>query len=101
MATTLSLVVIFLPIAFMNGYAKRFINPFGWTMAFLDPGVDAGQLHADADAQLTIPAVVGRVSDHKTKEQGFFHWVDTFYTRQVRWALDHPGAIFASPPSRS
>src|SRR6476469_5753664 len=34
MATTLSLVVIFLPIAFMNGYAKRFINPFGWTMAF-------------------------------------------------------------------
>jgi len=20
--------------AFMNGYAKRFINPFGWTMAF-------------------------------------------------------------------
>ena len=34
MATTLSLVVIFLPIAFMDGYAKRFINPFGWTMAF-------------------------------------------------------------------
>src|SRR4029453_6186119 len=34
MATTLSLVVIFIPIAFMNGYAKRFINPFGWTMAF-------------------------------------------------------------------
>src|SRR4029453_2441557 len=34
MATTLSLVVIFLPIAFMNGYAQRFINPFGWTMAF-------------------------------------------------------------------
>src|SRR5215471_3039853 len=34
MVTTLSLVVIFLPIAFMNGYAKRFINPFGWTMAF-------------------------------------------------------------------
>src|SRR5215470_316009 len=34
MATTLSLVVIFLPVAFMNGYARRFINPFGWTMAF-------------------------------------------------------------------
>src|SRR6185295_13363146 len=34
MATTLSLVVIFLPIAFMNGYAKRFIYPFGLTMAF-------------------------------------------------------------------
>src|SRR5207237_6896158 len=34
MATTLSLVVIFLPIAFMTGYARRYINPFGWTMAF-------------------------------------------------------------------
>src|SRR5262249_18460528 len=34
MATTLSLVVIFLPIGFMTGYAKRYINPFGWTMAF-------------------------------------------------------------------
>ncbi|MBI2223216.1 MAG: efflux RND transporter permease subunit [Acidobacteria bacterium] len=33
-ATTLSLVVIFLPVAFMTGYARRFINPFGWTMAF-------------------------------------------------------------------
>ena len=34
MATTLSLVVIFLPVAFMTGYAQRFIYPFGWTMAF-------------------------------------------------------------------
>src|SRR5437667_4774300 len=34
MATTLSLVVIFMPVAFMTGYARRYINPFGWTMAF-------------------------------------------------------------------
>src|SRR4249919_1467050 len=34
MATTLSLVVIFVPVAFMTGYARRFIYPFGWTMAF-------------------------------------------------------------------
>ena len=34
MATTLSLVVIFLPVAFMTGYTRRFIYPFGWTMAF-------------------------------------------------------------------
>ena len=33
MATTLSLVIIFVPIAFMTGYAKRFMNQFGWTMA--------------------------------------------------------------------
>ena len=33
-ATTLSLVIIFLPIAFMTGYARRYVNQFGWTMAF-------------------------------------------------------------------
>jgi len=82
MATTLSLVVIFLPIAFMNGYAKRFINPFGWTMAFsilvsmlvsftLTPMLSSRFLKlADAEA------------DHKTKEKGFFHWLDVWYERR-------------------
>jgi HAE1 family hydrophobic/amphiphilic exporter-1 len=93
MATTLSLVVIFLPIAFMGGYAKRFISPFGWTMAFsimvsmlvsftLTPMLSSRFLKlADAEA------------DHKTKEQGFFHWLDNTYTKQVHWALDHSGVI--------
>jgi HAE1 family hydrophobic/amphiphilic exporter-1 len=95
MATTLSLVVIFLPIAFMNGYAKRFINPFGWTMAFsilvsmlvsftLTPMLSSRILKlSDAEA------------DHKTKEKGFFHWLDNWYERQVNWALDHSGVIIA------
>jgi len=93
MATTLSLVVIFLPIAFMNGYAKRFINPFGWTMAFailvsmlvsftLTPMLSSRFLKlSDATA------------DQKTKEHGFFHWLDEWYTGRVNWALDHPGFI--------
>src|SRR5262249_54654520 len=34
MATTLSLVIIFAPIAFMTGYARRHVYQFGWTMAF-------------------------------------------------------------------
>ncbi len=33
MATTLSLIIIFLPIAFMTGYARKYVNSFGWTMA--------------------------------------------------------------------
>src|SRR5215217_7611510 len=94
MATTLSLVVIFLPIAFMNGYAKRFINPFGWTMAF--------SILVSMLVSFTLtPMLSSRflklsdaLADHKTKEQGFFHWLDTFYSRQVRWALEHPAIIF-------
>src|SRR3954464_12512190 len=93
MATTLSLVVIFLPIAFMSGYARRFINPFGWTMAF--------SIVVSMLVSFTLtPMLSSRflklsdaLADHKTKEQGFFHWLDTTYARQVNWALDHPGII--------
>jgi HAE1 family hydrophobic/amphiphilic exporter-1 len=93
MATTLSLVVIFMPIAFMTGYARRYINPFGWTMAFsilvsmlvsftLTPMLSSRFLKlADASA------------DHKSKEQGFFHWLDHWYHGWVVWALDHSGII--------
>jgi HAE1 family hydrophobic/amphiphilic exporter-1 len=95
MATTLSLVVIFLPIAFMNGYAKRFINPFGWTMAF--------SILVSMLVSFTLtPMLSSRflklsdaVADHKTKEHGFFHWLDAWYVRQVNWALDHSGVIIA------
>ena len=34
MATTLSLVAVFLPVAFMQGIVGRFLNSFGLTMAF-------------------------------------------------------------------
>ncbi|MGH9308509.1 MAG: efflux RND transporter permease subunit [Vicinamibacterales bacterium] len=93
MATTLSLVVIFLPIAFMSGYARRFINPFGWTMAFailvsmlvsftLTPMLSSRFLRLSDGA-----------ADRKTKDRGFFHWLETWYTRQVNWALDHAPVI--------
>lgn len=34
LATTLSLIAVFLPVAFMSGIVGRFMNSFGWTMAF-------------------------------------------------------------------
>src|SRR5205085_1271343 len=95
MATTLSLVVIFLPIAFMQGYAERFISPFGWTMAFailvsmlisftLTPMLSSRFLKpSDAEA------------DQKSKDSGFFHWLDQSYMRSVNWSLDHSGVIIA------
>jgi len=93
MATTLSLIVIFLPVAFMTGYARRFIYPFGWTMAFaigvsmlvsftLTPMLSSRFLKL-ADAE----------KDLKTKHRGFFHWVDEAYGRALHWALAHPLAI--------
>jgi hydrophobic/amphiphilic exporter-1 (mainly G- bacteria), HAE1 family len=34
LATTLSLIAVFLPVAFMGGIPGRFLSSFGWTMAF-------------------------------------------------------------------
>ncbi|HVB39068.1 MAG TPA: efflux RND transporter permease subunit [Vicinamibacterales bacterium] len=93
MATTLSLIVIFLPVAFMTGYTRRYIYPFGWTMAFA--------IFISMLVSFTLtPMLSSRflkisdaVSDHKTKEQGFFVVVDRVYTRSLTWALAHPKAI--------
>ncbi len=95
MATTLSLVVIFLPIAFMEGYAKRFIYPFGWTMAFaiLVSMLVSFTLTPMLSSRFLRPS--DGMADHKSKESGFFHWLDLRYMGLLNWALDHPRAIFA------
>jgi hydrophobe/amphiphile efflux-1 (HAE1) family protein len=95
-ATTLSLVVIFLPVAFMTGYTRRFINPFGWTMTFailvsmivsftLTPMLSSKFLRAkDAD------------SDQATKDSKIFRKLDDWYTRSLEWSLKHPRSIIAT-----
>ena len=73
MATTLSLVVIFLPVAFMTGYARRFINPFGWTMAFSIMVSMLVSFTLTPMLSSRFLTVADGAKDHKTKEGGFFH----------------------------
>lgn len=95
MATTLSLVIIFLPIAFMTGYARRYVNSFGWTMAMaimvsllvsftLTPMLSSRFLKVR-------PAAAG--GHARSREFGFFHVMESFYQRTLVWALDHRLAI--------
>src|SRR5205085_8834910 len=72
MATTLSLVVIFLPIAFMNGYAKRFINPFGWTIAFAIMVSMLVSFTLTPMLSSRFLKLADALADHKTKEHGIF-----------------------------
>jgi HAE1 family hydrophobic/amphiphilic exporter-1 len=95
-ATTLSLVVIFLPVAFMTGYTRRFINPFGWTMTFsimvsmlvsftLTPMLSSKFLRA-ADAE----------SDKASKDNWLFRKIDDWYERSLEWSLKHPRVIIGT-----
>ncbi|MFN8062112.1 MAG: efflux RND transporter permease subunit [Vicinamibacterales bacterium] len=93
LATTLSLVVIFLPVAFMTGYAKRFINPFGWTMAF---SIMVSMLVSfTLTPMLSSRFLRSSGHGHKTKDGKVFSAVDRAYTRALMWSLDHPRAIVA------
>ncbi len=95
MATTLSLVVIFLPVAFMTGYARRFIHPFGWTMAF--------SIMISMIVSFTLTPMLSsrflKVSDAardvRTKESRLFRAIDNVYAASLKWTLAHPMTIIA------
>jgi HAE1 family hydrophobic/amphiphilic exporter-1 len=107
LATTISLVIIFLPIAFMTGYARRYVNQFGWTMAFsimvsmlvsftLTPmlssrmlkGVSKKDPEADADA-----GQPDKGSGHTSKDSKFFGLINRAYGAMLNWSLDHRAVV--------
>jgi len=94
LATTLSLVAIFVPVGFMGGIVGRFMKSFGLTMAFailvslvvsftLTPMLAARWLKVDAHGK----------DKHASKESKVFHAVDVFYTRLLEWAMAHRAVI--------
>ena len=111
MATTLSLVIIFIPIAFMTGYARRFVNQFGWTMAMaimvsllvsftLTPMASSlllkatnGNNRRKEHGSETEPGPLPTAHHARSKEAGFFRYIDAFYGRALNWALDHRFSI--------
>jgi HAE1 family hydrophobic/amphiphilic exporter-1 len=94
MATTLSLVVIFVPVAFMTGQIGRYFYSFGITSAAaimismfvsftLTPALCAMWLKKD-DAK----------SDHSTtKSSGAYAKLDAVYGKMLSWSLHHRAAM--------
>jgi HAE1 family hydrophobic/amphiphilic exporter-1 len=91
-ATSVALIVIFLPVGFMTGYTQRFLYPFGFTMAF------AVMVSLLVSLTLT-PMLSARIvrSDGRVHRQGegFFGKIDRFYRRSLEWSLDHRAVIVA------
>jgi HAE1 family hydrophobic/amphiphilic exporter-1 len=93
MATTLSLVVIFLPVAFMTGYASRFIGPFGWTMAFAIVVSMVVSFTLTPMLSSRFLKVSDAAGDTKTRESRFFRAIDRWYSASLNWSLAHPMTI--------
>jgi HAE1 family hydrophobic/amphiphilic exporter-1 len=103
LATTISLVVIFVPIAFMTGYARRYVNEFGWTMAFaivvsmlvsftLTPMLSSRLLRFARKDQDETDTPADR-HQRTSKDSRFFGRIDRAYGRMLEWSLDHRAII--------
>jgi HAE1 family hydrophobic/amphiphilic exporter-1 len=91
-ATSVSLIVIFLPVAFMTGYTQRFIYPFGFTMAFAVMVSLLVSLTLTPMLSARVVRTDGRVHRHG---EGLFGRVDAVYRRSLEWSLDHRGLVVA------
>ncbi|MEO8099826.1 MAG: efflux RND transporter permease subunit [Acidobacteriota bacterium] len=92
MATTLSLLAVFLPIGFMGGIVGRFMSSFGFTASFaiavsllvsftLTPMLSSRFLKA--------PAGGGGHKGKSSKDSKFFSLIDRAYTSMLTWAMHH------------
>jgi HAE1 family hydrophobic/amphiphilic exporter-1 len=95
MATTLSLVVIFVPVSFMSSISGRFLYQFGITAAVavlvsllvsftLTPMMSARLLRRPADGNEHEAEGSGPAS-----RRGFYGWLDRVYARLLAWAMGH------------
>ncbi len=97
MATTMSLLAVFVPVGFMGGIMGRFMSSFGLTSAFaiavsllvsftLTPMLSARLLKKpEADRQ--------EAKAHDSKDSRFYRPVDRTYTWLLKWSLAHRWAI--------
>ncbi len=98
MATTLSLMAVFLPIGFMGGIVGRFMSSFGFTAAFaiavsLLVSFTMTPMLSSRFIKIAGPKTPG--SHTASKESGLFHFLDRHYTRLLEWSMAHRKSMVA------
>src|SRR5574337_675206 len=109
MATTLSLVVIFLPVAFMGGLVGRFWNSFGLTATFailvsllvaftLTPMLSARMLRrvvhsVEPSEQFDEGHGGHQVYDQGSKTTRVYAFLERHYDRLLVWCLNHRSVV--------
>jgi hydrophobic/amphiphilic exporter-1 (mainly G- bacteria), HAE1 family len=102
MATTFSLVVIFIPVSFMSSISGRFLYQFGFTAAAailvsllvsftLTPMMSARTLSAHAHD----PGGPDAVHGESRSRRGFYSYIDRFYTRLLEISMRRRATVVA------
>jgi HAE1 family hydrophobic/amphiphilic exporter-1 len=100
MATTLSLVVIFVPVSFMSSVSGRFLYQFGITAAaaVLVSLLVSFTLTPMMSARLLRPArqrAGGGAGEGATSRSGFYGRIEAGYDGMLRWSMGHRAWVAA------
>jgi HAE1 family hydrophobic/amphiphilic exporter-1 len=90
-ATTISLLVIFIPVAFMQGQVGRFFNSFGFTVGF---AILASMFVSFTLTPMLCSRFLVMEEGHSQSKAGFVtRMIDGFYGWILRWSLKRRWAI--------
>jgi HAE1 family hydrophobic/amphiphilic exporter-1 len=95
MATTLSLMAVFVPVAFVGGIPGRFLKNFGYTMAFA-VGVSlfvSFTLTPMLSARMLRPNTEGHGSRLTRLVDTFYRPIERVYMKLLGWSMAHRWAI--------
>jgi hydrophobic/amphiphilic exporter-1 (mainly G- bacteria), HAE1 family len=97
MATTLSLLAVFLPVGFMGGIVGRFMSSFGFTSAF---AIAVSLLVSFTLTPMLCSRFIKRpeptgTGQHSSKDSFVFKYIDIYYTRMLTWSMAHRGVVVA------
>jgi len=90
MATTASLIVVFLPVALMEGIVGRFMSSFGYTAAF---AVGVSLLVSFTLTPMLCSRFLKVSHDSETKDGWLFRVLAGGYGAMLRWSMNHRWVI--------
>jgi HAE1 family hydrophobic/amphiphilic exporter-1 len=97
MATTMSLLAVFLPVGFMGGIVGRFMSSFGFTSAF---AIAVSLLVSFTLTPMLCSRFLKRrdpgAGGHSSKESFLFRHLDVWYTRMLTWSMAHRKTVVAA-----
>ena len=98
MATTFSLLAVFLPIGFMGGIVGRFMSSFGFTASF---AIAVSLLVSFTLTPMLTSRFVKVLPKHEgektrgSKDSRFFRFLDGHYTGMLEWSMTHRKSMVA------
>ena len=98
LATTMSLLAVFLPVGFMGGIVGRFMSSFGFTSAFavaVSLLVSFTLTPMLCSRFIKVPEEREEKTSHSSKESFIFRHLDRYYTAMLTWAMGHRKAMVA------